>query len=131
MCKLKNEDLSALIEQFDVNKREFDSYKKICDDEKDTIKKEILARHKKDFDTGKVRAVVSVSTTTNWNEDALLKVLKENGIDGAVKTVEVVDSEALEKMLYNDELSDDIKQKIKACSEDDERVSVRLYKSKK
>lgn len=42
--------------------------------------------------------------TVRMNEDKLLEFLKANGYEKAIKTVEVLDSDALESMIYNGEI---------------------------
>lgn len=130
MCKLKNEELIKLIDSYELNKNKKESYESICKKENEQIKTEILARKKKEFNGTNIKAVVSISEKTSVNEDALLKVLKECGIDSAIKKVEVVDSDVLEKMIYNGELSDEVQKKIASCTSVTPVKTLRLYKKK-
>lgn len=71
-----------------------------------------------------------VSTRESLNEDKLLKILKENGIDGAIKTKEYVDLDVLESMLYSNELDSDMTSKINQCFSTKEVVSLRISDKK-
>lgn len=53
--------------------------------------------------------------TVKTNEEQLIQVLKNNGV-AAIKTVEIVDSEALEDLIYKGLVSRDILLQIQACN---------------
>jgi hypothetical protein len=64
------------------------------------------------------------------NEAKLLEVLKQNGIDVAVKTKEYVDMDALENYLYNNMPSADLARQIESCRTTTETVQLRISVTK-
>ena len=64
------------------------------------------------------------------NEAKLLEVLRQNGINSAIKTKEYVDMDALEAYLYNNAPSVDLARQLEACRTTSETVQLRLSKTK-
>lgn len=125
-------DLGVLAKAYVANKREADSYKKLCDEEGKQIKRRMEAEDICAIDVGDGKALKRViSTSWEVDKDKLLDTLKEYKVP-AIKTVEVVDEEALEKFLYNlnpDE-NGELFNAIGLCNTKKEVVSLRVVNAK-
>lgn len=125
-----NEVLEELIPQYAMNKQELDSYTKICKDENEQIKAHLVALGQDEYSSGgyKVKRIVAVKES--MNEAKLIEVLRQNGIDVAIKTREYVDMDALEAYLYNNIPSADLARQLEGCRTTSETVQLRLSKVK-
>ena len=125
-----NEVLEELIPQYAMNKQELDSYTKICKDENEQIKAHLVALGQDEYSAGgyKVKRIVAVKES--MNEAKLIEVLRQNGIDAAIKTREYVDMDALEAYLYNNTPSADLARQLEGCRTTSETVQLRLSKVK-
>lgn len=106
--------MEQLVSRYFANKKKEAEYKKVCDADNTEIKKLITSKKqylvndpkdtKKDHRsyTSKDGIVVDyyVRQTRSMNEEALAAFLKEKGYNTAVKTVEVVDMEEVERLIY-------------------------------
>lgn len=106
--------LDQLISRYFTNKKEEIKLKKICETDNTEIKKLITSKKqylvndpkdvKKDHRTyeSKDGIVVDyyVRQTRSMDEKALMEFLKKGGYITAVKTVEVVDMEEVERLIY-------------------------------
>ena len=125
-----NETLEELIPRYAFNKGELDSYTKICKDENEQIKAKLVELGEDEYSAGgyKVKRIVAVKEA--MNEAKLLEVLRQNGIDVAIKTREYVDMDALEAYLYNNMPSAELARQIESCRTTTETVQLRLSKVK-
>lgn len=125
-----NESLEELIPRYALNKNELDSYTKICKEENEQIKAALVELGQDEYSTGgyKVKRIVAVKES--MNEAKLLEVLRQNGIDAAIKTREYVDMDALEAYLYNNVPSEDLARQLDSCRSTSEVVQLRLSKVK-
>ena len=124
------ETLEELIPRYAMNKNELDSYTKICKEENEQIKSKLVELGKDEYsvDDYKVKRIVAVKES--MNEAKLLEVLKQNGIDVAIKTREYVDMDALEAYLYNNTPSTELARQLESCRVVSETVQLRLSKVK-
>ncbi len=124
------QSLEELIPQYAMNKQELDSYTKICKDENEQIKAHLVALGQDEYSAGgyKVKRIVAVKES--MNEAKLIEVLRQNGIDAAIKTREYVDMDALEAYLYNNTPSADLARQLEGCRTTSETVQLRLSKAK-
>lgn len=125
-----NETLEELIPRYAFNKGELDSYTKICKEENEQIKAKLVELGEDEYSTGgyKVKRIVAVKEA--MNEAKLLEVLRQNGIDVAIKTREYVDMDALEAYLYNNMPSEELARQLEGCRTTTETVQLRLSKVK-
>jgi hypothetical protein len=125
-----SETLEELIPQYAVNKSELDSYTKICKEENEQIKAALVAIGQDEYSAGgyKVKRIVAVKES--MNEAKLIEVLRQNGIDDAIKTKEYVDMNALEAYLYNNAPSTEFARQLESCRTTTETVQLRLSKAK-
>ena len=125
-----NESLEELIPKYAVNKQELDSYTKICKEENEQIKAALVELGENEYSAGGYTVKRIVATKETMNEAKLLEVLRQNGIDVAIKTKEYVDMDALEAYLYNNIPSIDLAMQIDSCRTTTETVQLRLSKTK-
>ena len=125
-----NESLEELIPRYAMNKNELDSYTKICKEENEQIKTALVELGENEYSAGGYTVKRIVAVKESMNEAKLLEVLKQNGIDVAVKTREYVDMDALEAYLYNNMPSADLARQIEGCRTTSETVQLRLSKIK-
>lgn len=99
------DELNDYIEEFYIVKNEVDKYKKIADEDNKKIKEFMEKANLTEFETSNgLVAKVSIQKRESFNEDKLITKLKELNICKPIKTIEVIDYEALEDVIYNNEL---------------------------
>ncbi len=125
-----NEELDELIVRYALNKSELDSYTKICKSENEQIKAKLEEIGENEYSAGGYTVKRIVATKESMNEALLLEVLKQNGIEDAIKTKEYVDMNVLEAYLYNNEPSADLARQLDSCRVTSETVQLRLSKTK-
>lgn len=125
-----NESLETLIPQYAANKNELDSYTKICKEENEQIKAALVELGENEYSAGGYTVKRIVAVKESMNEEKLIEVLRQNGIDVAIKTREYVDMNALEAYLYNNEPSADLARQLESCRTTSETVQLRLSKTK-
>ena len=128
--KIVDASLDELIPQYAMNKIELDSYTKICKEENEQIKAKLVELGENEYSAGGFTVKRIVAVKESMNEAKLLEVLKQNGIDVAVKTREYVDMDALEAYLYNNMPSEDLARQLESCRTTTETVQLRLSKAK-
>ena len=121
------DNLEELIPMYAFNKGELDSYKKLCDDQNAKIKKAMNELHLDELDAGGYTAKITIQHRESVNEDKLLAVMKMFELP-CVKTIEVVDMDALEAYLYNnsDKLPEGLAEKLSACKTTNEVVTLKV-----
>ena len=125
-----NEFLEELIPQYALNKSELDSYTKICKEENEQIKAALVEIGENEYSAGGYTVKRIVATKESMNEAKLLEVLRQNGLDVAIKTKEYVDMDALEAYLYNNMPSEELARQLESCRTTTETVQLRLSKTK-
>ena len=105
-------ELDKLIPQYAQNKSELDSYKKICDTENAKIKELMLADNIDKKVCGDYKATLSITKRESFNEDQLLNYINTViwGDKGSMtcpytKIQYVIDWDALEKAIYNGDIT--------------------------
>ncbi len=128
----ENDTLGNLIVSYAENKRELDSYKKICDKENAEIKELMLNSGYTEYPYNGYIAKYSVETRETMNESKLIDILKECGYTkDIIKTKEYVDMDALEKVIYNESIPKEILLKLDTARESKEIVKLRVTKQKR
>lgn len=122
--------LDILVPAYADHKKTLDEYKKTCDSENAQIKDEMFRQDVGEFSAGGYTAKRIVTTKESMDNDMLPQVLKKHKIP-AVACVEVVDVDALEQYLYNNEISAELAEDIDRCRKTTEVVQLRISKTKK
>lgn len=127
--------LSELVSSYGNAKNELDEVKAECDVLNKKIKETMQENDIKEFsaDGFKVKYVVSEKET--MNEAQLLEIMSTKHKDvsdnfGFIKTRPYIDFDAIEKEIYNGNVSDELLKDIGKCKETKEVVSIRLSKEK-
>ena len=109
--------LTTLIESYGKNKSQLDKFKKLCDKENKQIKELMVEGNHSDFESDNYVAKYYESERTSFDSEKALAILKRAGINQCVKTIEVLDEDVLESMLYNDEIPKEILPELNDCTE--------------
>lgn len=125
-----DESLETLIPQYAANKSELDSYTAICKKENEQIKAILADLGENEYSAGGYTVKRIVAVKESMNEAKLIEVLRQHGIDVAIKTREYVDMDALEAYLYNNMPSTDLARQLEECRTTSETVQLRLSKTK-
>jgi hypothetical protein len=123
--------LDELIPEYANNKSNLDHYEKVCKLQNADIKKQMEELDEVEHTAGGYTVKRIVSERESMNEERLLEMLKKHNVPDVIKTKEYVDMDALEKYLYNTELSDEMAADLNSCREIKEVVQIRLGKEKK
>ena len=96
------ETLQSLIENFYEDKLQLDRFKKETDKENKEIKEIMNELNVDSFETGNgIVAKVSIQNRESFMDDRLIAKLKQLGVTSPIKTVEIVDMDELENVIYN------------------------------
>ena len=99
------EKLYELIEQFGETNEKVKLLKKTTDELNTEIKEIMSKSETKNVDTEHFTATYSVTKSESFDDERLIKKLKDLGLHRVIKTVEVVDMELLESAIYDGEIS--------------------------
>ena len=127
---MKLQDLDTLIPRYAANKAEMDDYKKICDRENAEIKSIMRDFVVSSYEASGYKATYSVSERTSMNEEMLLDIAHNYGIPEIVKTKEYIDYDALEKAIYDGNISEEILLEMDKAKTVKEVVTLRVSKVK-
>lgn len=131
MTKKNQTELEDLVRAFYFNESQKKDYASIAEEEKARIKVIMEENEITDFMVDDLKAKYYTSTSENFNEDQLLEVLKKNGLMTCIKTVEVVDMDALENAIYHHEVPNNVLKKMDECRITKTTVSLKVTKIKK
>ena len=123
-------ELKELVPLYFDNKQNLDFYKKECDAGNAEIKKIMAEQKIKDYEVDGIVAKYVIQNKESFNEEALLKLLKDKGYTNVIKTKEYVDMDALEDALYHDTIDKDTIVAMDKCKEVKEVVQLRVSKKK-
>lgn len=122
--------LEELIPAYGENNSELNSYKKICADENAQIK-ELMAKEKlKEKTVDGWTASVRIKTTESFNEEKLLNIAKQLGLNDIIKTKEYVDTDVMEELIYNGTITQDMLLEIAKAQEVKETATLYIKKKK-
>lgn len=122
--------LDTLIPQYAANKREQDSYKKICDKENAQIKAVMADFALQHYEAGGYKATYSIQRRESVNEEMLLEIAHQHGIKEIVKTKEYIDFDALENAIYNGLIPEKIVEEMGTATEVKEIPVLKITKIK-
>lgn len=120
-------DLELLVSRWAENKTEMDSYKDSVTSDANDIKQMMKELGIKVIEVPGFKATYSERVSQNFNEDKLLAKIKSLGFVDCVKTVEVVDMEKLESLIYDNELDPS---ELASCKETKVTPTLKLTKLK-
>lgn len=120
-------DLELLVSRWAENKTEMDSYKDSVTSDANDIKQMMKELGIKVIEVPGFKATYSERVSQNFNEDKLLAKIKSLGFVDCVKTVEVVDMEKLESLIYDNELDPS---ELSSCKETKVTPTLKLTKLK-
>ena len=127
-----NEEFENLIIEFGNNKTASDNLKKTAERQKNEIKKIMLADKLTTASAGGYKVTLSTYQDQSMDEDKLIEVLKKHDMaKGIIKTKEYVDMDALEQVLYNIDLENEVLLDIDSCRKTKDITKLILSKAKK
>lgn len=130
MKKKEQTLLEDLIKAFYFNESQKKEFAALADDEKAQIKKIMHENELSDYITGDLKAKYYSSVSESVDEEMLLEVLKKNGITNCIKTVEVVDMDALENAIYHHEISNGVLKEMDKCRNTKTTYTLKVSKVK-
>lgn len=120
--------LEEQIQNFYADKQQLDYYKKVTDDRNKSIKNMMQELEKSEFVTSDgIVAKMNVQKRESFIDDKLILKLKELGVTTPIKTIEVVDMDELENVIYNGNLD---ASELTGCKQIKEVVVLKVSKKK-
>ena len=123
--------LETMVEMYGRNKKTLDELKKVCDNDNKKIKAMMVEGKHSDFKSEHYVANYYESERTSFNSEKALAILKRAGINQCVKTIEVLDEDAFESMLYNGEIPTEILPDLNSCREVKKVPTLKVSERKK
>lgn len=110
--------LRYLVKDYLINKEREKEYKDAASIQNTQIKVIMSELNIKEFETDNGKVVLSDRKTEDFNEEKLIKFLKERGIENdIIKTKEYIDFDALESAIYHDKISGDNLKDMDSCKD--------------
>ena len=129
--KKKVLDLDQLIVAYGRYNTNYKELKGLVDTYNADIKKVMKEQGITTKETNGWKAVYSVQKRESMNEDKLLEILRNNGIESVIKTREYVDFDALEDAIYKGDVPKEVLLTIDTCREVKEVETLKVTKLKK
>lgn len=133
-----SEKLDKLVSHYGEIDSKIKVLSKELDSDKVTLKNIMTEENLDDYTAGGYKVVKQISYRTKYNEDKMLDVLKADWTAryGSmecpyIKTKEFVDMDALEAVIYANELPTEVMNKLNDCQEKTEVVALKCSKAKK
>lgn len=123
---MTNEELSKLIDEYGTKKAEFEALKKNTD----SIKAGIEATGNNTFETELFKATRYITVSADVDENAWLRVLKEHGYTAPIKTKEYIDTDELEKLIYDGQIPSDVLLELDKYKTVKQSVGLKLTRKK-
>lgn len=120
--------LAELIPQYDEHNTQKKVHEKEVSNLGGQIKGIMVENDIKEFSINGVKATCSISERVNFNQDILLELVREMGVEGVIKTREYLDMEALESAIYHGEID---ATKLAKAQVTNEVITLRVNKEKK
>lgn len=125
------ERLDRLIPVYAQDNAQLKEQKKVCDAENAEIKAIMTDLVLTNYEAGGYVASVSTSERTKMNEDMMLEIVRNFGLEGVIKTKEYIDYVALEKAIYDDKVSEEMMLEMDKAREVTKVTTLRISKAKK
>lgn len=127
------ETLEDMIRIYVGKKEELDPLKKQVDDYNKRIKGEMTNRDLREFEVDGIRASISITPKSDFNELQAIEILRKNltpeQFSQVVKTREYIDDDAFESLVYNHQVDASILAPAETPKEP--TVTLRIGKAKK
>ena len=123
--------LETMVEMYGRNKSTLDELKKRCDKDNKKIKAMMVEGKHSDFKSEHYVAKYYESERTSFDSEKALAILKRAGLNQCVKTIEVLDEDAFESMLYNGEIPTEILPDLNSCREVKKIPTLKISERKK
>ena len=124
------DDVQQVADIWASNKVEADAYDALCKKLGDKLKAVMLEANSTKISTPYGTVSRIEAEKVSFDEARLLEVVKAHNLN-MVKTVEVVDMDALESYIYHGDVPADVAADLDACKKTQVVVQLRLTKSKK
>lgn len=119
-------DIAGIIDQCKEYKDSINSLKKLSSPLEDQIKQYAVSNNLETIKTDKWQAKVTITPNQEFNEAKAVDILKaelpEEIYSSCIKTKEYIDEDALEKLIYNGTINED----LLACCITDKPATIRL-----
>ena len=123
---MTDKELTELINEYGTKKAEFEALKKNTD----SIKAGIEATGNNTFETELFKATRYITVSTDVDENAWLRVLKEHGYTAPIKTKEYIDTDELEKLIYDGQIPSDVLLELDKYKTVKQSVGLKLTRKK-
>ena len=131
---MDKESMDALVARYGRVDADIKALKKGNDADKEVIKDYLAEQEDKKWTAGGFTVTRVESTSDTLNEIKLLALMQKHrdiaDQHGIIKTMEYVDTDALESAIYSGYLSADILNEMQSCHESKTTVSLRCTKAK-
>lgn len=123
--------LNELIPLYGEKNTECNALKKVVSDLNSKVKTEIkrVKKENSDIIIDGWKCSLTISESYDFNEERLIEFCKENKIN-VVKKKEYIDFDALEKLIYNGKISEDIIIEMDKCRDLKTKETLRCSKGK-
>lgn len=122
--------LEQLIPQYGQHDQELKDLKKVCDSEKEEIKKIMTEQNSTCESYGGFKVNRVVQKRQSFNEEKAIEILKANNIQNVIKTKEYLDMDALENEMYAGNISKEIMLELDSCRNETEVVAIKCSVAK-
>lgn len=124
------EKLDKLVPQYAQTKQQADEYKKQSDKENAEIKSIMTSLALQHYEAGGYKVVRSVQKRESINEEQLIEIAHKYNIPDVIKTKEYIDFDALEKAIYDGNISQDVLLEMDKAKDVKHVVQLRVSKIK-
>lgn len=122
------EKLDKLVPQYAQTKQQADTYKKQSDKENAEIKSIMTSLALQHYEAGGYKVVRSVQKRESINEEQLIEIAHKYSIPDVIKTKEYIDFDALEKAIYDGNISQDVLLEMDKAKDVKHVVQLRISK---
>ena len=122
------EKLDKLVPQYAQTKQQADIYKKQSDKENAEIKSIMTSLALQHYEAGGYKVVRSVQKRESINEEQLIEIAHKYNIPDVIKTKEYIDFDALEKAIYDGNISQDVLLEMDKAKDVKHVVQLRISK---
>nr|DAE93679.1 MAG TPA: hypothetical protein [Caudoviricetes sp.] len=121
-------ELTTLVPKYAEAKKLENDSKKTATKLGNDIKAEFANQNLDSFSAGGYTVTMSISTRDEMLEDKMIDFVKSTGIEGIVKTKEYIDTDELEKALYNEMFTEEQLLELSKCITKKEIKTLRVKK---
>lgn len=122
--------LEELIPIYGENNTQYNGLKKVVGEQSSEIKKLMQGNKIDEKSVGAWTAKITVKKSESFNDEKLLNIIKQLGLDELIKTKEYVDTDAMEEAIYNGTITQNMLLEISKAQEVKESVALTIKKKK-